>query len=75
MIPCHQCNGTGVNGETKQEEMFDSKVPIRMNNGVINVSYYFMPNGPCWLCTSSKFIACSECDGSGMKGMAGFRGD
>jgi len=76
MIPCHQCNGTGRNGERKQEEMFDSPTEtIRITNGHVNVSYYFVPNGPCWLCTSSKVIACSECAGSGIKGLAGFQGD
>ncbi|KAL4523168.1 hypothetical protein Ndes2526A_g07871 [Nannochloris sp. 'desiccata'] len=75
MVTCHQCNGTGLNGETKQEEMFDSTTEIRITNGHVNVSYYFVPNGPCWLCTSSKVIACSECAGSGIKGLAGFQGD
>jgi hypothetical protein len=75
MIKCHQCNGTGLNGENKQEEMFNSEQEVRVLNGCVNVSYYFVPNGPCWLCTSTTTIACSECSGSGMKGLAGFQGD
>jgi hypothetical protein len=75
MVTCHQCNGTGINGEGKQEELFESADKVRVLNGVINVSYFFMPDGPCWLCTSTTMIACSECAGSGMKGLEGFMGD
>jgi hypothetical protein len=77
MVTCHQCNGTGFNGELTQEKMFDPKEgdKVRIQNGCVNVSYYFVPNGPCWLCTARTTIACSECAGSGIKGLAGFQVD
>ena len=66
---CNQCNGTGSNRTDPTQEVFgEGDNPIRSVNGVINVQWFFIEKGPCWLCRGHAIVGCSDCAGSGIRG-------
>lgn len=65
---CHQCNGTGQNGNDKANELFRKEGAILVQNGLMDVQWMFMEGGPCWLCKGNAHVACSDCSGTGIAG-------
>ena len=49
---------------------------VRLNNGVIDMTWFMVEGAPCWLCRGRCDMGCPDCAGTGIKGGVGrFTGD
>jgi len=71
---CPECNGTGMNQYDKLEEAMritdedadaDGVITIHQTNGLIDTTYFFRENTPCWLCRGKMILGCKHCEGTG----------